>query len=66
MEGGLKYEGGMQAALEERGFDPIDSYSLLVKHTTVRVKEPRRKLVPALEKRVEVTPTVSRSEAGDH
>jgi hypothetical protein len=61
-----EYEGGMQAALEERGFTPIDTYSLLVKHTTVRVKEPRRKLVPALEKRVEVTPTVSRSEAGDH
>lgn len=61
-----EYEGGMQAALEERGFTPIDTYCLLVKHTTVRVKEPRRKLVPALEKRVEVTPTVSRSEAGDH
>jgi hypothetical protein len=61
-----EYEGGMQAALEERGFAPIDTYSLLVKHTTVRVKEPRRKLVPALEKRVEVTPTVSRSESGDH
>jgi hypothetical protein len=61
-----EYEGGMQAALEERGFTPIDTYSLLVKHTTVRVKEPRRKLLPALEKRVEVTPTVSRSEAGDH
>jgi len=52
--------------LEERGFTPIDTYSLLVKHTTVRVKEPRRKLLPALEKRVEVTPTVSRSETGDH
>jgi len=29
----------------------------------VRVKEPRHKLVPALEKRAEIAPTVSRSEA---
>jgi hypothetical protein len=32
-----------------------------VKHTTVQVKEARRKLVPALEKRAEVAPTVSHS-----
>ncbi len=60
------YEGGMHAVLEERGFVPADTYSLLVKHTTVRVREPRRRLVPAFEKRVEITPTVSRSETGDH
>ena len=60
-----EYEGGTQSVLEARGFAPVDSYSLLVKHTTVRVREPRRKLVPALEKRVEVAPTVSRSEAAD-
>jgi len=57
-----EYEGGMQAVLEQQGFTPVDTYSLLVKHTTVRVREPRRKLVPGLEKRVEVAPTVSRSE----
>jgi hypothetical protein len=46
---------------------PADTYSLLVKHTTVRVREPRRRLVPAFEKRAEITPTaVSRSETGDH
>jgi hypothetical protein len=62
-----EYEGGMQAVLEERGFVPADTYSLLVKHTTVRVREPRRRLVPAFEKRAEITPTaVSRSETGDH
>jgi hypothetical protein len=60
-----EYEGGMQGVLVERGFAPGDTYSLLVKHTTVRVREPRPKLVPALEKRVEVAPTVSRSETGD-
>jgi hypothetical protein len=57
------YEGGLQTALEERGFALINTYSLLVKHTTVRVKEPVRKLVPALEKKAEIAPTVSRSEA---
>lgn len=60
-----EYEGGMRGSLEERGFTPLDNYSLLVKHTTVRVREPARRIVPALEKRVEVTPTVSRSEAGE-
>jgi hypothetical protein len=61
-----EYEGGIKAVLEDQGFAPGDAYSLLVKHTTVRVTEPRPKLVPALEKRVEVAPTVSRSETGDH
>ena len=59
------YQGGMQAALAERGFVPLEAYSLLVKHTTVHVKEPVRKLVSVLEKRAEVAPTVSRSETGD-
>jgi len=57
------YEGGMGGLLEDRGFTGGQTYSLLVKHTTVRVREPLRKLVPALEKRVEVTPSVSRSES---
>lgn len=60
-----EYEGGMQGVLEEQGFAPSGSYSLLVKHTTVRVRESRPKLVPALEKRVEVAPTVSHSEIAD-
>ncbi|MGB9879565.1 MAG: hypothetical protein ACPLRM_02265 [Anaerolineae bacterium] len=57
------YEGGLQSLLEERGFALANTYSLLVKHTTVRIKEPVRKLVPALEKKAEIAPTVSRSEA---
>jgi hypothetical protein len=56
------YEGGIRGLLEDRGFSLGDTYSLLVKHTTVRVREPLRKLVPALEKGVEVTPSVSHSE----
>jgi hypothetical protein len=56
------YEGGMRGLLEDRGFTDGQTYSLLVKHTTVRVREPLRKLVPALEKGVEVAPSVSRSE----
>ncbi|MBM4429082.1 MAG: hypothetical protein FJ026_01870 [Chloroflexi bacterium] len=57
--------GGMLAVLAERGFIPLETDSLLVKHTTVQVKEPMRKLVPVLEKRAEAAPTVSRSETGD-
>ena len=56
------YEGGVQSALEARGFRQLADHSLLVKHTTVQVKESRRKLAHALEKRAEVAPTVSRSQ----
>jgi hypothetical protein len=57
------YEGGMQSVLEDRGFVHAEDHSLLVKHTTVRVREPRRQLVPSLEKRAEIAPTASRSKA---
>nr|MBC7244558.1 hypothetical protein [Chloroflexota bacterium] len=57
------FEGNIQSVLEERGFALTNTYSLLVKHTTVRIKEPARKLVPVLEKKAEIAPTVSRSEA---
>jgi hypothetical protein len=60
-----EYEVGLQAALEDQGFAAVDAYSLLVKHTTVRVRQPLRKLVPALKKGAEIAPTVSRSEVGD-
>ncbi len=53
------YEGYGQAELEERGFRHVEDHSLLVKHTTVRVREARRQLVPSLEKRAEIAPTVS-------
>jgi len=56
-----EYQGGMRALLEERGFVPLENYALMVKHTTVRVKEPVRNLVHALETRAEIAPTVSRS-----
>ena len=59
-----EYEGGIQALLEERGFAFVGACSLVAKHTTVHVREPHRKLVPALEKRAGVAPTVSHSESG--
>jgi hypothetical protein len=48
-----RYQGGMRAPLETRGFQPFASQCVMVKHTTVRVKEPALKLVPALETRAE-------------
>jgi hypothetical protein len=60
-----EYEAGMQALLEERGFVFADACSLVAKHTTVHVRAPHRKLVPVLEKRAGVAPTVvSHSESG--
>jgi hypothetical protein len=44
------YEGGIRTSLETAGFEPILRQSLMVKHTTVRVKEPAPWTVPALEK----------------
>jgi len=55
-----EYQGGLRAVLEDVGFSPFASRSLMVKHTTVRVTDPVRKLVAALDKRAEATtPTVS-------
>jgi hypothetical protein len=56
-----EYQGGMRALLEERGFAPLENYALMVKHTTVRVKEPVRNLVHTLETRAEIARTVSHS-----
>ncbi len=44
------YESGMRPALEDAGFSYWQTRSLLVKHTTARVKEPVLNLVPSLEK----------------
>jgi len=60
-----EYQGGTQLALADRGFELVESHSLLVKHTTARVHQSRRQFVPALEKRAEITPTVSRSDVGE-
>jgi len=55
-----EYQGGLRAVLEDLGFALFASRALMVKHTTVRVTDSVRTLVPALEKRAEVTtPTVS-------
>jgi hypothetical protein len=48
-----RYQGGLRVPLEAQGFQPLTSQCVMVKHTTVRVKKPALKLVPALEKRAE-------------
>jgi hypothetical protein len=58
-----EYQGGIRAPLEARGFGWVSRQCRMVKHTTVRVAEPARSLVHALEKRAEAsTPTASRTE----
>ncbi len=44
------YESAMRPALEDTGFSYLQTRSLLVKHTTARIKEPVLNLVPSLEK----------------
>lgn len=44
------YEGGIRGPLEAGGFKLVAKRSLMVKHTTVRAKEPAVWAVPALEK----------------
>ena len=48
-----EYQAGVRIPLEERGFHLLSTHCRLVKHTTVRVKEPARNLVHALEQRAE-------------
>ncbi|MBI5305877.1 MAG: hypothetical protein HY868_27360 [Chloroflexi bacterium] len=48
-----EYESGLRGALDLLGFRNLQTRSLLIKHTTARVKEPRLTLMPALEKRPE-------------
>jgi hypothetical protein len=48
-----RYQGGLRAPLEDRSFQHFASQCVMVKYTTVRIKEPALKLVPALEKRAE-------------
>jgi len=54
-----EYQGGIAAPLEEREFALHSVQCRLVRHTTVRVTEPARSLVPALEKRVEAPTTTA-------
>ncbi len=53
------YESGMALALERAGFQHVQTRSLLVKHLTVRAKEPLLKLAPALEKHAKPAASVS-------
>lgn len=48
-----RYQGGLRVPLEDRGFQLFASRCVMVKHTTVRIKEPALKLIPALEKGAE-------------
>jgi hypothetical protein len=59
-----EYQGGLRAVLGDLGFTLFVSRALMVKHTVVRVIDPVRTLVTALDKRAEVTtPTVSSANA---
>lgn len=50
-----EYNSELAGRLEARGFEFLLKRSLMVKHTTVKVKEPVLKLVPAIEKTMPVT-----------
>ncbi len=58
-----EYESGIRAPLEDIGFRYLQTRSLVVKHTTARIKEPLLNLMPALEKRVEPTASVAHQAA---
>lgn len=53
------YESGLCDALYAAGFEYLQTRSLLVKHTTVRAKEPLFKFIPTLEKRAEPATSAS-------
>ncbi|MBC8447931.1 MAG: hypothetical protein H8D78_09290 [Chloroflexi bacterium] len=48
-----EYQSGVRTPLGECGFRPVATWSRLVKHTVVRVREPARRALPALEARAE-------------
>jgi hypothetical protein len=54
-----EYQGGVRSHLEAGGFHFLFKRSLLVKHTTVRVKEPALWTVPALENPAPIVQTRS-------
>lgn len=54
-----RYQGGVRVPLEAKGFQHFASQCVMIKYTTVWVRKPALKLVPALEKRAEAaTPMV--------
>jgi hypothetical protein len=44
------YQSGLRPVLPDLGFEMFATRSLMVKHTTVRAREPVLRLVPALDK----------------
>ncbi|MFQ6015810.1 MAG: hypothetical protein ACE5NP_10245 [Anaerolineae bacterium] len=56
-----EYQSGMQGALENCGFEYFFTRSIMVKHTTVRVRDFVMKPLPAMEKGVEASPTISQT-----
>lgn len=57
-----RYQGGLRAPLEDRGFQLFASRCAMMKHTTVRIREPALKLIPALEKGAEAaTPMMNKT-----
>lgn len=55
------YQGYLPALLRGKGFEPVATRSLMVKHTTARVKVKKHKLVSTLDKGIKVTPGVAPS-----
>jgi len=55
------YQGCLPALLRGEGFESVATRSLMVKHTTARLKMKTHKLVSALDKGIKVTPGVSPS-----
>ena len=53
-----RYQEGLRASLEAKGFQLIASQAVLVKYIAVRARKPAAKLVPALEKRAGAATTV--------
>ena len=55
-----EYQAGVLPALQAVGFEPFARQAILVKHTTVLIRDPLMKFLPAIEKRVgSSAPTVN-------
>jgi hypothetical protein len=55
-----KYEGGIRGPLEQGGFEPYESRSLVVRHTVAWIKSTVQDKVPALAKGAEAVPPAFR------
>lgn len=61
-----RYQGGLRAPLEARGFQQFASQCLMVKYTTVLIKEPVLKRVATLEKRAEAATPMMKTHCTIH